>query len=427
MNGWTKALLVALRIAVGWHFLYEGVWKLTSDHGAASYATPWYVLQSSVARLRDYFENSAAGEPRPESVLARADAWYDEIVRSLKARNMSPADDQKARLGELRDKVKLAAADARRGAIGYDEVVNFDWIFVRDDVLRLPPPPEGAGFTSLPYLQSSAGPLRPVFRGLVRDMDGLERLTPAAAQAAMDERAEAILGHYRSAGRPFTAAQQARFAQARETLKTELAATLGAPAFSARLADYRRMLQRVGQDSAVVNAPFTRERLAEDRRKLDAISGELLGFVNAPLLEMAAQAETIATVDQLAAGPPPRPGEPSRWVDRAIGWGLTMIGLFLMLGLFTPLAALAAAGQLAVFYFASPPWPGLPAASTGGHYLYIDRNAIELMAACAVAAGGTGRWGLDAYVPPVIAFCHRFFRARHSLEPVLQTLERSAS
>ena len=398
MNRWMTAFLLALRIAIGWHFLYEGVWKLTSDSGAAQYATPWYVLQSSVGRLREYFERSAPGEPGIEASLARTDGWYDEIVRSLKVRNIPLAEDQKARLGELRDKVKLATAEARQGAIRYSDVVNFDWMYVRDEVLRLPPPQEGAAFTSLPYLQASAGPLRPVFRGLVRDMDGLGRLTPAAARAAIDERAGAILAHYASAGRPFTAAQEARLVRTRESLKSEITATLNDPGFRTRLEDYELMLQRVRRDAPLARAPFSRERLAEDRRKLDAAAGELLGFVNEPLAELAAQAETIATVDQLGAGPPPRPGEPARWIDRAISWGLTATGLCLLLGVFTPLVAAAAAGQLALFYLASPPLPGLPAAAMGGHYLYVDRNAIELIAACVVAAGGTGRWGLDAYL-----------------------------
>jgi hypothetical protein len=39
-----------------------------------------------------------------------------------------------------------------------------------------------------------------------------------------------------------------------------------------------------------------------------------------------------------------------------------------------------------MFYLASPPWPGMPAASMGGHYLYVDRNVVELVAALAVAA-----------------------------------------
>jgi uncharacterized membrane protein YphA (DoxX/SURF4 family) len=87
-----------------------------------------------------------------------------------------------------------------------------------------------------------------------------------------------------------------------------------------------------------------------------------------------------------------------------VKWGLTAIGLCLLLGLFTPVAALAAAAQLAMFYFASPPWPGLPAALMGGHYLYVDRNLIELVAVLVVAAVPAGQWaGLDFWLRRVWA------------------------
>ena len=61
MNRWTKVFLTALRIAVGWHFLYEGLWKVDSETGATSYATSWYTLQSSVGRLHDYYESNSRG------------------------------------------------------------------------------------------------------------------------------------------------------------------------------------------------------------------------------------------------------------------------------------------------------------------------------------------------------------------------------
>jgi uncharacterized membrane protein YphA (DoxX/SURF4 family) len=93
----------------------------------------------------------------------------------------------------------------------------------------------------------------------------------------------------------------------------------------------------------------------------------------------------------MAAGPVPRPATPVDWIDRAMKWGLVAIGACLMLGLFTRYAAIAAAVQLLVFYLASPPWPGLPGATMGGHYLYIDRNFIELIAAGAIAATTGGR------------------------------------
>ena len=231
------------------------------------------------------------------------------------------------------------------------------------------------------------------------DIEGVQRLTVASAQARLDERHVEILRHFERAGRPFSPEQKQKFAAVRDSLKKSIAGTLDDPMFRARLADYRRLRERVQTDPSYTHAPFTKERLDADRKKQDAIAAELLGFVNEPLAELAVQAQNIATADQLSSGPFPRPGDPAGWIDRSIRWGLTAIGFCLMLGLFTPVAAVAAALQLAMFYFASPPWPGLPAATLGGHYLYVDRNLIELIAAGVIAATGTGRWaGLDAYL-----------------------------
>jgi uncharacterized membrane protein YphA (DoxX/SURF4 family) len=397
VNRWTKGLLIALRIAIGWHFLYEGLFKIDSDTGSAAYDTSWYTLQTSLARLRDYYEHPPAPGLQLTPALERADAWHDEIVKAFKARR-SLGEDQKARLALLRDKVKLAAADAVRGAASREEIVAFDWDYLRSEVLRLAAAPEGERFTSLGYLQASAGPMRRLFRALVADIDGLERLTTAAALARVEERRAEIVRFFESGGKPLDAAQRQRLAQARDSIQAALRATLDAPAFRARLNDYRAMRSRVDAAPAPTTA-FARERRDADRTKLDTMAAELLVYVNEPLAELAVQTQNIATVAQMGLGPLPHPRDASAWVDRAIKFSLTAIGLCLLLGLFTPWAALAAAGQLAVFYLASPPWPGLPATSVGGHYLYVDRNLIEAIAAALVASMGGGAWaGLDSYL-----------------------------
>jgi len=397
VNRWSKVFLIALRIAVGWHFLYEGLWKIDSDTGAPVYAPSWYTLQSSVARLRDYYERTDPLQMQP--ALARADAWYDEIVKALKSRNRALSEDQKGRLAELRDKVKLAAAGAVRGSVRHGEVVNFDWQLVRDEVLKLTPPPASERFTAMPFLQASVGPFRPVFRSLVRDVDGIDRLAPPAAHHAVEERYEEILHHYEDVGRPFTGDQQRRLAEARDAIKRALAATLSDGAYRTRLADYAAMRRRVAADASLANAPFSRERLAADRTKLDTIEGELLALTDEAVAELDVQSQTIATAAQLGTGPLRQPGDPAGWINWTMRWGLTAIGACLLLGLFTPVAGLAAAGMMAMFYLASPPWPGLPAATLGGHYLYVDRNLVELIAAGVIATTGSGRWaGLDAFI-----------------------------
>jgi uncharacterized membrane protein YphA (DoxX/SURF4 family) len=367
MNRAVRVLAIGLRIAIGWHFLYEGVFKIQSDTGAVAYDTSWYTLQTSLARLRE----------APSA--AAADAWYDGVVRAFKARK-SLDEGQKARLGEVRDRIKLGLAEGDPTALGVD------WDYVRSEVLHIAASGEGDRFTALGYLQASAGPLRPLFRSLVADVDGLGRLSTAAALAQIDDRQVEILRFFERGGRPFDDAQRRRLAKARDSIRTSLQTLLESSDWKARLSDYRLLRSRVENAKVEAAIPFVRERLAADRQKLDAMSAELLAYVNEPLVELAVQTQNIASVEQMGLGPLPRPVDSSLWVDRGIKLSLTAIGVCLLLGLFTPSAALLAVGQLMVFYVASPPWPGLPAASTGGHYLYVDRNLIEALAAALVAA-----------------------------------------
>jgi uncharacterized membrane protein YphA (DoxX/SURF4 family) len=391
LNNWTKALLIALRIAIGWHFLYEGVWKIDRDAGSTSSQPSWYALYGATAALRAAYEPADVA-PDP----AKADVFYDDISRGLRARGRSLSEEQTARLAELRDKVKLAAASVVPGRPLRHPIVGFDWLDLRDEVLKLPPEPVSTRFSSRPFLQASAGPFRSFFRGLVSDIGGLERLTPASRQAALDRRYAEILEHYAHAKAPFTSEQRERLAEHRDALKAAIAATLAEPPIALRIEDYERTRERVAA-TQTDDIAFSRERLDADRSKLDATADELVALVNEPVSELSAQAQAMATLEQLAAGPLPRPAEPGAWIDWLIRWGLTAIGLCLILGLFTPVAAIAAALQLAAFYLASPPWPGLPATAVGGHYLYVDRNLIELIAVLAIVCAGTGRWlGLDA-------------------------------
>ena len=79
-------------------------------------------------------------------------------------------------------------------------------------------------------------------------------------------------------------------------------------------------------------------------------------------------------------------------------YGLTAVGLCLMLGLFTPLAALGGAAYLLSFYLSMPPWPGLPEGpNLEGHYRYVNKNLIEMLACLVLASTPNGLWvGVDA-------------------------------
>ncbi len=108
----------------------------------------------------------------------------------------------------------------------------------------------------------------------------------------------------------------------------------------------------------------------------------------------------IVTQDQRSQyGEPPRPPRTELdWINLATAWGLTFAGLGLMLGLFTPLAALVGATLLGLFYLSLPPWPGLPVPPNAeGHYWIVNKNLVELLACLSLATLPTGRWiGLDS-------------------------------
>jgi uncharacterized membrane protein YphA (DoxX/SURF4 family) len=63
-------------------------------------------------------------------------------------------------------------------------------------------------------------------------------------------------------------------------------------------------------------------------------------------------------------------------------WGLTLIGLALILGLVIRPAAVCGVLLLAFYYVAQPPFL---APSAEGHFLWVDRNAVEAVALLAVA------------------------------------------
>ena len=81
-------------------------------------------------------------------------------------------------------------------------------------------------------------------------------------------------------------------------------------------------------------------------------------------------------------------------------WGLTIVGVLLVLGLFTRLAALGGIGFLLLFYFANPPFVGyfysLP---MEGSYLVVNKNLVELGGLLVVLVSGSGQFaGLDRFV-----------------------------
>jgi len=91
-------------------------------------------------------------------------------------------------------------------------------------------------------------------------------------------------------------------------------------------------------------------------------------------------------------------GNTGMWiVDTANAYGLTIIGLALILGLFTRLAAWGGVALLLMYYIAYPPFGGFSyGAPSEGSYLIVNKNMIEIFALIMLALTDSGAfYGLD--------------------------------
>jgi thiosulfate dehydrogenase [quinone] large subunit len=81
-------------------------------------------------------------------------------------------------------------------------------------------------------------------------------------------------------------------------------------------------------------------------------------------------------------------------------WGLTLIGLGLVLGCFTRLASAAGMAMLLMFYLCNPPFVGyFYSIPTEGSYLVVNKNLVELAGLVVVFTTGSGRvLGLDRII-----------------------------
>ena len=93
-------------------------------------------------------------------------------------------------------------------------------------------------------------------------------------------------------------------------------------------------------------------------------------------------------------------------------YGLTIVGVLLMLGLFTRLAAIAGIGFILLFYLCNPPFVGyFYSIPTEGSYLIVNKNLVELCALAVILLTRSGLFaGLDRIVHGLLV--RRFRRAR---------------
>lgn len=124
------------------------------------------------------------------------------------------------------------------------------------------------------------------------------------------------------------------------------------------------------------------------------LTDDLDGFLTRRLEKIPLKGPQTTTV----RGPVPPERE---WIvqmsDRYLPYVLTGFGIALFMGIFTRLAAFLAAGFLLTIYVTIPAFPWIDVPRQESEYLFINKNIIELLALMVLTTVPTGRWfGLDA-------------------------------
>jgi thiosulfate dehydrogenase [quinone] large subunit len=85
------------------------------------------------------------------------------------------------------------------------------------------------------------------------------------------------------------------------------------------------------------------------------------------------------------------------FVDLANEWGLFIIGLGLIIGIYTRFMSWAGMFLILLYYFSMPPLPGLVySMPMEGHYLIVNKNLIEAGALLILAVFPSGlQYGVD--------------------------------
>lgn len=375
--------LVVLRVGIGWQLLYEGLWKINSLDSPSPWSAAGY-LKNSTGPMRPVFQSLAGNVNNQdwldrELVEKRWDRWVDRFIQHYEL------DSQKGRILAMLNGPEFFAGKVAK----LPEEVDFTAIGVQNIIKH------------------------DAERGLLL-VDGKRHMLPAE-KVRLERQVEGLEGPLYDAYRQ--GLNEAFTRASRLSLKERLAAHLDGNPENSGVIDgridemslYRKMTERLENKTVTASLSYEFDHLQRTTTETREKGTELAGPVIALDDELREQAMKLVPYQKfLANGPMPQEWSALRMIDLMTIGGLTGLGLLLILGLFSRLAAFGAACMIFGFYMAMPPFPGLPEVPGPEHSFIVNKNLIEVMALVALATIPTGVWfGLDAILP-------NFFRRRRA-------------
>ena len=386
-------LLVVLRISIGWHLFYEGLWKLSTQNTAAPWTAEGY-LKNATGPMRKTFRTMTGDENDLKwldyvAMSAKWDAWRDRFVdhyaveqKQLDRLLDGPEAGFSVGLAELPSGFDfdeaVKGAGVAKGAIKYDGKTKR---LIVDGKLHLLPNEQAKLLDAVSQAKAYANDAAR-FDSLLKAINDVAK---QSSKLSFRERLAAMLkGDPDRVGIPQKAKKEG---------EEDQFVVVGDVKF------YKNLIDRYEANYAKAKTKFEWDHLERQWSELQTKRRSLVGPVQSLEKEFFEEANKLLSAEQLAAGPVPAAVTEMSRINTRTMWGLTICGLLLILGLFTRLSALGGAALLSLFYMAMPPWPGVQETPSIEHNLIVNKVLIEMFALLAVAALPSGKWfGLDAAI-----------------------------
>jgi len=278
-------------------------------------------------------------------------------------------------------------------------------------------------FTAEPFLTQAKGPMAGFFYMMIPDIDARQRLhveADAHGKKSIDSsgittRWDEIRREFVDYYRPTNSADAAAPA-AQERLERDAERTYSK--FCDKLDNYLKgnlddiaayfgALDRFENNKERnQEAPFQKQRRWERMMELRREAGKWINDIEDQEAAFKNSLYGLLDQQQRLRGQVPESWNPFSWnrieqINFMVTYSLTAIGLCLMLGFCTPLAALGGAAFMCFVVMTQPAFPGIypPDPPVVGHALLVNKDFVEMVALLAVAATAAGRWGgLDYFI-----------------------------
>ncbi|MGL6075352.1 MAG: DoxX family protein [Fimbriiglobus sp.] len=380
--------LLALRLAIGWHFLFEGMNKIQSHMvGTTGDSKPF----SSAP----YFQEAEGplGDMMRQKYLPDPEQKLNDLVRPVGAPKT---------VGELLGDDGRAWIGAEMGKTG--PIATYTRIYTSDNdpksILNLPlNGPGGAFLAGFPKTngelpaQIEKPLLAAIPTGAAAKFNAIEA---AIISSTDDKKKEAAT----------TALKASRIAYARwavgvdsKDMKKKFVSGDIAQNVPARLTDYANRIKDLESLKANRDVDLGRStlfaKLTAAKADVAAVRNDLTKDADTMLTD-AGTAITKAAGVELPKEPEASPSAIAD-MDKLTMWTLAIAGACLIVGLGTRIAAVVCVVFLTMTYLTHPPFPWLAhPPGTEGNPVFVNKNVIEAIALCVIAATPTGAWlGID--------------------------------